>query len=133
MGLFDFFRGRPAGPDADRILTPDQIEEVLADDYGSHPDAVVFVCDQSSGRMITPVDLMFLPFLNAQFSQDPKLGMIYGMGSGCALLRKTALERVQAQHRSGQRITSCQAYIDALARLGYSVKQDPKLDLDLLP
>ena len=133
MGLFDFFRGRSAGPDTDRILTPDQIEEVLADDYGSHPDAVVFVFDHSSGRVITPVDLMFLPFLNAEFSQDSKLGMIYGTGSGCALLRKTALERVQAQHRSGQRITSCQAYIEALARFDYTVKQDPKLDLDLLP
>ena len=132
MGLFESFKGRLAGSDANRILTPAQIAEVLADDYGSHPDAVVFVCEQS-GKMITPVDLMFLPFLNAQFSQDQKLGMIYGTGSGCALLRKTALEGVQALHRSGQRITSCQAYMDALTRLGFTVKQDPQLDLDLLP
>lgn len=131
MGLLDSFLGRSSGPDTDRILTPAQIEEVLDDDYGNQPNAVVFVYDQS-GRAITPADLFLIPLLNAQFAQNPRLGMVYGTGSGCALLSKAALVKVQALHEQSQSITSCQAYMDALERMGYEVKQDPKLSLDLL-
>lgn len=122
-------RGKSTSSAADRILTPEQIDEVLADDYGSS-EAVIFVYDQS-GRPIMPSDMIFYPLLNAQFSEDPKLGMIYGTGSGCALLRVTALKKVQSLQSSGQRIASCQPLMDALQHLGYTVKQDPMLNLDL--
>ena len=60
--------------------------------------------------------------------------MAYGTGSGCALVRKVAIERVQALTRTGAKnVASCQDFIDALRQLGYSVRQDPKLSLDLLP
>ena len=131
MGLFDFFKGRSPEPDSDRILTPRQIAQMLADDYDGPPEGIIFV--QEAGKTIMPSDVWMMPFLNVQFSKDPRLGMIYGTGSGCALVRKTALARIQAMHRGGQSVTSCQAFIHALAQLGFTVKQDEMLSLDLLP
>ena len=133
MGLFDRFKKPPKSSVVDRVLTPSQIKEVLTSDYSNEPDAVMFVCAPSA-EPITPVDMMLVPFIQADFSKDPKLGTVYGTGSGCALVRKAAIEKVQAIARTGSmNITSCQAFIDALRRLGYSVRQDPKLSLDLLP
>jgi len=134
MGLFGRFRKVFKRSSADRILSPSQIREVLASDYGSETEAVIFVYDSSSSVPITPIDMVFVPFIQADFSKDPKLGMVYGTGSGCALVRKSAIERVQALARTGPKnIVSCEAFIDALRELGYSVRQDPKLSLDLLP
>ena len=122
---------RSPNPATDRILSPHQVEEMLADNYGDTEEAVIFIYEQS--KPITPVDLMFLPFLNADFGKDPKLGMVFGTGSGCALIRKTAIEKVQAiYHSSTKSITSCQDFIDALQQLGFTVRQDLKLSLDLL-
>jgi hypothetical protein len=133
MGLFDRFKKASKSSAVDRVLSPSQIQEVLASDYGSGPDAVIFVCAPSA-EPITPVDMMLVPFIQADFTSDPKLGMVYGTGSGCALVRKAAIEKVQALARTGSKnIVSCQAFIDALRQLGYSVRQDPKLSLDLLP
>jgi hypothetical protein len=127
------FKGRLFGSSADRILTPGQICEVLTSNYGSEPDAVIFVCAPST-EPITPVDMMLVPFIQAEFSQDATLGMVYGTGSGCALIRKTAIEKVQAFQSSGSKnIKSCQDFMEALRQLGFSVRQDPKLSLDLLP
>lgn len=133
MGIFNIFKGRSFGSSSDRILTPEQIREVITGDYGSKPDAVIFFCAPSADP-ITPVDMMLAPFIQAEFSQNAKIGMVYGTGSGCALIRKTAIEKVQALHRSGSKsIKSCQDFMDALRQLGFLVRQDPKLNLDLLP
>jgi hypothetical protein len=133
MGLFGIFKRRSLGSSSDRILTPSQIREILEDDYGSEPEAIIFVIE-ASGKMVTPVDMMLVPFATAEFSKDAKLGMVYGTGSGCALIRKTAIKRVQALHHSGaQSITSCQDFMNALRQLGFTVRQDPRIDLDLLP
>ena len=97
----------------DRALSSSQISEVLASDYGSVLEAIIFVCPNSAP--ITPVDLMFVPLIQADFTNDPKLGMVYGTGSGCALVRKAAIEKVQALARKGSKhIKSCQEFIDAL-------------------
>lgn len=119
--------------DPDRILTPSQIREVLTSNYGGEPDAIIFVCAPSA-EPITPVDMMLVPFIQAEFSRDTKLGMVYGTGSGCALIRKTALESVQAVERRGSKnIESCRDFMEVLRQHGFSVKQDPTLSLDLLP
>jgi len=133
MGFLGFFKRGSSASSTDRILTPRQIYEILTSDYRSETDAVIFVIE-ASGKEVTPVDMMLVPFITAEFSRDGKLGMVYGTGSGCALIRKTAVEKVQALHRSGNRnITSCQDFIDALRQLGFAVRQDPRIDLDLLP
>jgi hypothetical protein len=117
----------------DRVLTPRQVAEVLADDYSTKGDAIVFVMEQS-GKAVTPVDMMLVPFIQAELSQDHSLGMVYGTGSGCALLRTDALQKVQAEHRSGRfPIRSCADLMEGLKRCGYRVQQDEKLSLDLLP
>jgi len=134
MGLFDIFRNRSEGVDTDRILSPRQIKEVLSDtgSYGNDDNAVIFVAEQS--KPITPVDLMLVPFLQAEFSQNSNLGMVYGTGSGCALISKQALRKAQKAHKTGQiKITSCKDLIDTLRKNGYIVKQDSKLSIDLLP
>jgi|GEM_PF-4395931 len=132
MRLFDRFKKASKSSAVDRVLSSSQIQEVLTSDYGSVPDAVIFVCE-TSAEPITPVDLMFIPLIQADFTNDPKLGMVFGVGSGCALVRKAAIEEVQALARNGSNsIASCQAFIDALQQLGYEVRQDPKLSLDLL-
>ncbi len=132
MRLFDRFKKASKSSAVDRVLSPSQIQEILASDYGSVPDAVIFVCE-TSAKLITPVDLMFIPLIQAEFTNDPKLGMVYGTGSGCALVRKAAIEKVQALARNGSKnIASCQVFIDALQQLGYEVRQDPKLSLNLL-
>ena len=106
---------------------------MLTGDYGDTPNAVIVVCEESD-KPIMPSDLVLLPFLLAEFSEDAALGMIYGTGSGCALVRKTALEEIQVLHSNGTiHISSCQDFMDALQRLEFTVKQDSKLDLDLLP
>ena len=131
MSLFDIFRRRPSFS-SNRILTPEQVHEVLSTDITDKPDSVIFVC--ASTKPIMPFELMFMPFLQAKFSQDSSLGMIYGTGSGCALLSTTAIERVQALHRGRiKSITSCQDLIDSLGELGFTVRQDPMLSLDQLP
>ena len=131
MGLFDFFKPSSAKFSTDRILTPRQIEEVLDEDYGDSSDAVIFIAEQS--KPILPTDMFLMPFLNAQFSKDEHLAMIYGTGSGCALVRKTALQKAQTLHRTGKNIIlCCSDFIYVLQKLGYTVRKDPKLDLNLL-
>jgi hypothetical protein len=115
----------------DRILAPHQVMELISDDYGNFSEAVIFVAEQS--KPILPSETFLLPFLTAEFAEDAHLGMIYGTGSGCALIRKTALQKAQAMVREGRIVISnCQDLMVALASQGYSAKKDPKLSLDLL-
>ena len=131
MGIFDFLK-QQGSPNADRILAPDQVTEMMTGEYASSQDAIIFVY-ASSGKPVTPVDLMFLPLLNMEFAKNPHLGMLCGTGSGCALVRRSMLEQIQMHNGSQKAIRSCQAFMEALKGLGCSVKQDPRLDLELLP
>ena len=120
----------------DRILTPSQIRVVLTSNYGGEPDAVIFVCPPpwEISEPITPSNMMLVPFIQSEFAQDAKLGMVYGTGSGCALIRQAAIDSAQALHRSGSKnIESCRDFMEALRQPGFSVRQDPKLRLDFLP
>jgi hypothetical protein len=134
MGLFGS-KGSSSDSKTDRILTPTQVAEVLADEYDPSSEAVIFV--HATSREITPADTWLLPMIQFAFTKEPKLGLVYGTGSGCALIRQTALRQIQAASRgagsSGGQIRSCADLMKALERAGFSLKQDPRLDLDLLP
>jgi hypothetical protein len=130
-GVFGFLNRALPRPFTDRILAPHQVVELIADDYGDSSEAVIFVAEQS--KPILPSETFLLPFLNAEFAEDSHLGMIYGTGSGCALIRKTALQKAQALVREGRMaISNCRDLMEALSSQGYSTKKDPKLSLDLL-
>jgi hypothetical protein len=137
MGLFGGFKGRSAGPQIDRILSPEQVREELASDYGSDTSQIIFVLLPS--RSLSAWEIAADPMLVWEFAKDPKLGMLYGTGSGCAYIRWAALRKVQeAVSRpevalAGGDIRSCRELVETLNLLGFSVKQDPRLTLDLLP
>jgi len=123
-------RSTVKGQSTDRILTPTQVRELLEDDYGNE-DAVVFI--HAATRPIMPTDVMFLPVIQFAFSEDRKLGMIYGTGSGCALVLAEAIRKVQGSTAPGNMVRTCDDLIATLKTLGYGVKQDPRFHLDLLP
>lgn len=130
-GVFGFLNRVLPRPYTDRILAPHQVAEILADDFGDSSEAIIFVAEQS--KPIFPSDIFLFPFLNAEFGKDPHLGMIYGTGSGCALIRKTALRELQTRVRQGRVVISnCQDLMEALVTRGYTVRQDPMLSVDLL-
>jgi hypothetical protein len=119
---------------SDRILTRDMIENTLADDdYGTLPEAIVFLYHQY-GRQVLPYELMELPFIQSEMSRDPRIGMVYGVGSGCALVRKTVVAAVQRLHRTGRRrVESCEDFMNAIKELGFKVQQDNRLHAEFLP
>ncbi len=128
MRLFGGSKGRSSNDQSDRILTADQVEEVLADDYGPVSDAVIVIYDMS--KPMPMVISIFLPLVQEPFSTEPKLGMLYGIGTGVALIRQAALKKVQAASSRapiGEQVRSCGDLIKALERLGYSVREHPQL------
>lgn len=131
MSPFNLFKRSSNKFPADRILAPQQIDEILADDYENSSDAIIFVFEQS--KRISPTEMMFLPLIISEFSEDNNLAMIYGTGSGCALIRKAALQKVKVKMRETHcAISKCQDLIDEFNVEGYTIRLDRRLSIDLL-
>ena len=118
---------------AEDILSDMAIQDLMTGLYNDSEEAVIFVVEPSS-EPITPVDMMFTPFINADFTKDNSLGMAYGTGFGCAFIRKTALQDVQLlSNQIKQPIRTCREFVSALKQKGYKIKQNQLLSINLRP
>lgn len=117
----------------ENVLSDQAVKQLFSEYYMNKEEAVIFVIEPSS-EPITPVDMMFTPFINAEFSKDSTLGMIYGNGRGCAFVRKTAIEKIRSRiNQTNEPINTCNDLVTALRKIGYKVQHSPLLTLDRNP
>jgi hypothetical protein len=126
MGLFDIFKKRDAErtdrfapvSKGDDVLLPQQVAQLPS--ILQRITGEILYIEDASDQML-PECAAFLPHLQGEFHQDPKLAMLHGLGKAHAWIRVPHLR--DALSRSSSSIRDYASLFDALTAAGYHVRR----------
>jgi len=112
------------------IILSDFAVEYLVHNVNNYAGNLFFV--QEPNEETFPIrNAPFTPLLEGEFNKDKKLGFVYGKGSGCAFIRKEALEKTLAfAEKKHLRVNCCEDLLLIMKQLKFKIKQVDYVDLD---